>query len=72
MAENLLPDTHAIQKGTIEEVEYRGKWLVRWKDLKGSVIQRKFDTTDESHPFFLACVNKQRETLKETSHGFHG
>jgi hypothetical protein len=62
--ENLLPNTHAIQKGVIEEVSYRGKWLVRWKDAHGSVIQRKFETVDESHPFFLECVEKQRALLR--------
>jgi hypothetical protein len=62
--ENLLPDTHAIMSGTIEETSYRGKWLVRWKDLNGGTIQRKFATVDESHDFFLQCVDMLRADLR--------
>ena len=62
--ESLLPGTHAIQKGTIEEVEYRGKWLVRWKQSDGSVRQRTFNSVDESHPYFLECVETQRMASK--------
>jgi hypothetical protein len=64
--ESLLPDTYAIRRGEIEEVLHRGKWLVRWKDLNGIVVQRKFATVDESHPFFLECVNRLREQLRGT------
>ena len=32
MAEALLPDTDAIQAGVLEWNEYRGKWLVRYKE----------------------------------------
>lgn len=62
--ESLLPDTYAIRRGEIEEVAYRGKWPVRWKSLDGVVVQRKFATVEESHPFFLECVNKLREQLR--------
>lgn len=37
MAESLLPDTDAIAAGTLEWTEYRGKWLVRYRDASGSV-----------------------------------
>lgn len=64
--ENLLPGTDAITRGTIEEVPYRGKWLVRWKDQSGVVLQRKFDSVDESHEFFLVCVNQARAAARES------
>jgi hypothetical protein len=60
-----LKGRHAIQRGVMEEREERGKWLVRWKDLNGVPHERKFDTSDESHAFFLGLVNATREQLTE-------
>ena len=50
-------------KGMMEETEERGKYLVRWKDMNGSPGERKFDTVDESHAFFLDLVNRTRAEL---------
>jgi hypothetical protein len=59
--EALLPDTHAIKRGEMECVPYRGRWLVRWKDGEGNAHQEKFPTVDEAFPRFLELVNHWRE-----------
>ncbi len=52
MAESLLPDTDAIPKGTIEYGRYRGKWLVRYKTLSGSVQRCHTDDRAEADRTF--------------------
>jgi hypothetical protein len=64
MAES-LKGRHAIMKGVMEETEERGKYLVRWKDMNGSPGERKFDTVEESHAFFLDLVNATRAQLAQ-------
>lgn len=60
-----LKGRHAIMKGVMEETEERGKYLVRWKDLNGAPHERKFDTNDESHAFFVELVNATRAQLAQ-------
>jgi len=54
MAENLLPGTKAIMKGTVEVGAYRKGYLVRYMDLKGSVMQRQSSTPEEAMATFWA------------------
>ena len=59
MAET-LKGRHAITRGTIEQFEERGKWIVRWKEADGTPHERQFATVDESHPFFLEVLEAAR------------
>jgi hypothetical protein len=63
--ENLLPDTKAITRGTIEMHEYRGKWLVRYKDLDGNVYRDTYETADVGFPVFLKYVDQCRAACRE-------
>ncbi len=62
MAEALLRDTDAISKGTVEFGGYRGKILVRFRSLEGSVVRRLFPyaESEEAFAFFQECVEKLR------------
>lgn len=55
-----LKGRKAIQRGTLEEFEERGKWIVRWKDLDGVPREKQFDSVDESHLFFCGLLDATR------------
>ena len=59
-----LKGRHAISAGTLEEFEERGKWVVRWKQSTGVSHEKKFASVDESHTYFLECVEAQRLAMK--------
>jgi len=63
--ESLLPGTHAIVKGQVENIPYRGGRLVRYKNLSGYVTQQRFVSADEAHIFFLRCVDVLKVELVE-------
>jgi hypothetical protein len=63
-SEALLPGTNAISRGSVESVPYRGKRLVRYRNLAGYVMQRQFRDPDEAHRYFLECVGRLKEELK--------
>lgn len=63
--ESLLPGTDAITKGQVENVPYRGKRLVRYRNLQGYTTQRQFENGDESDTFFWECVEKLKQELRE-------
>ena len=58
MAENLLPGTKAIMKGTVEVGSYRKGYLVRYKNIEGGVMQRQFKTVDEAMRIFWAYADR--------------
>ena len=61
--ETLLAGTRAITRGCIEWQSYKGGYLVRYKNLKGYVIQRRFKDADSSGDLFIRCIGKLREDL---------
>jgi hypothetical protein len=62
--ELLLPGTDAIARGTLEMSPYRGRWLVRYKNLSGYVAQRQFERTAEARMFFDECLEKLRAEVR--------
>lgn len=67
--EALLPDTEAIESGTLEMIPYRGKWLVRYKTLAGDTYKQVFPAKssivlekDRDEAFDQFC--KWREQLR--------
>lgn len=62
--ESLLRGTDAIKTGTVEWTEYRGKHLVRFKDLAGFTVKNTFPRTPLGQQlagdFFWKCVDKLR------------
>ena len=55
------PDTDAIAAGTLEWTEYRGKWLVRYRDASGSVqrvITASWNEANQAFEKFLADMRK--------------
>ena len=60
MQESLLARTDAIKKQTVEIEPHGRKWLVRYKDSKGSVTQAKFQTPEEATKHFWKCVDKMK------------
>ena len=65
--ESLLPNTHAIRKGTVE-FECRRKVLVRYKSLGGYVWQRQIADRDEAFRVFRGFVEDLRvEAAREAA-----
>jgi len=64
--ESLLPGTHAIRKGELEITPRKGGWLVRYKNLEGSVQQRQYKTRDEAWGFYQECWT---DLKKQLNHG---
>lgn len=64
-AESLLPGTDAIPKGQIESTRYRGKFLIRYRNMDGYTTQRIFESADESHDFFLICIERLKREIEE-------
>lgn len=64
--EALLRGTKGISRGNIEMDEYKGRWLVRWKDLDGYAHREFFplDAGDTAHAKFLEVVNTIREQIR--------
>ena len=61
MAESLLPDTDAIAAGTLEWTEYRGKWLVRYRDASGSVQRVRTASWNEANQAFEKFLADMRK-----------
>jgi len=64
--ESLLPNTQAIMRGTLEWSATPGGTLIRYKDLKGYVQQRKFrqDEFIQAEICFCAFLDKLKVEAK--------
>ncbi len=63
LQESLLPGTKAIGKATVEWQRNRRGYLVRYKALSGSVVQRQFRNPEECDAFFWECVGKMEKEI---------
>jgi hypothetical protein len=64
-AECLLPNTRAMLKGTVETEAYRGKTLVRYRDLNGYTHRLLISDPDQAHEQFLKWVHELRLACQE-------
>jgi len=67
--ERLLPDTKAILRATVEIAHYHRQLLIRSKDARGYVQQRRFPATAagsaQAHEFFWSCADQLQAAAKE-------
>lgn len=65
--ENLLPDTRAIPKGTIEWTIWKGKHLVRYKDLRGIVRRQDFPLDEPGELAAIEYLDRCKTHLHRTA-----